>query len=315
MSKKEKLAYLWVELFRPKKIADIILPTKYKRTFNRYVKNKEIPHLILYSSSPGVGKTTLAKALCAEMDADKLYINASKNGGIDTLRDTIARFASSRSIVKDRPKIVIMDEADGCSPSLQKGLRAFTEEFHMVCRFIFTANYITQIIEPLQDRCQVWDMNFLDKKTRTEMIPKIQKRVEGILKYQKVEFKKDVVTKLIENSYPSIRKVIKLCQQYSDINGNIDHDIFNYEKVDSDFYDHIVNKEFGKARKYALDKGYNYDEMFTNLYREYVPMLSPREQPQAILTIAKFAYKNAFMVDKEINFSALLLELMGADDD
>ena len=309
---KKMASYLWTELFRPQSVSDIILPTAYKRTFNKYVKEKEIPHLLLYSSSPGVGKTTLAKALCKDIGANKLYINASAKGGIDTLRDTIAKFATSKSLNR-KTKIVILDEFDGATHNLQAGLRAFTEQYHKVCRFIFTCNYKTKIIPALQDRCQMYDMNFADKKMKDDMIPKILKRIIGMLKFQKVEYDEKVLQKLIETSYPSIRRVVQLCQQYSAINGNIDANIFNYEKIDEEFYNYVLNKQFNKARKYMLDKSYNYDEMFTNLYKEYVPMLPAREQPHTIITIAEYMYRNAFAVDKEINFSALLLELMGAE--
>lgn len=302
--------YIWTEIYRPKTVGDILLPRNYKRTFNKFVKEKQIPNLLLYSSSPGVGKTTLAKSLCNDIDANKLYINASSKSGIDTLRDLIAKFASTKSF-NGRPKIVIMDEADGTSRNLQDGLRAFTEEFHKVCRFIFTCNYITKIIEPLQSRCQCFDMNFSDKKIKDEMKPKILKRIIGILEHKEIEYKEEVIINLIDMYYPDIRKIIQTCQKYSSVNGIIDANIFNYEKIDDEFYNYIINKEFGKARKYMLDKDYNYDEMFTNLYREFVPMLEPRKQAQTIITIAEYMYRNAFVIDKEINFSALLLELMG----
>lgn len=312
MKKKQYTSYLWTELFRPETVADTILPTQYKKVFNKYVKEQQIPHLLLYSSSPGVGKTTLAKALCKDIGANQLYVNASVKGGIDTLRDTIAKFATSRSFNK-KPKIVIMDEADGTSPSLQQGLRAFTEQYEKVCRFIFTCNYKTKIIKPLQDRCQMYDMNFASKKNKEDMIPKIFKRIIGMLQYKEIEYDKDVLLKLIETSYPSIRRVIQLCQQYSDIYGIIDSNIFDFEMIDTEFYKYILNKQFNKARQHMLDRSYDYDEMFTNLYREYVPMLPAREQPHTIITIAEYAYRNAFVIDKEINFSALLLELMGAE--
>jgi DNA polymerase III delta prime subunit len=310
--KKKYTSYLWTETFRPQKVIDVILPKAYKRTFNKFVKEGQIPNLLLYSAYPGTGKTSLAKALCNDIGANKLYINASAKGGIDTLRDTIAKFATTKSF-NGKPKIVIMDEADGTTHSMQSGLRAFTEQYHKVCRFIFTCNYITKIIKPLQDRCQLYDMNFTDKKVKTEMLPKIFKRVVGMLKFQKVEFDDDVLMKVIETSYPSIRRVVQLCQQYSSINGNIDSAIFDYEKIDEEFYTYVLNKDFKNARKYMIDKSYNYDEMFTNLYRAFVPMLPKREQPHTIITIAEYMYRNAFVIDKEINFSACLLEIMGAE--
>lgn len=308
-NKKKFNKYIWVEKFRPQKVVDTLLPKQYKRIFNKYVKEGEIPNLLFYSVSPGVGKTTLAKALSYDINADVKYINASSKRGIDTLRDEIAYFASTKSF-SGKPKIVIMDEADGTSRQLQDGLRAFTEEFHKVCRFIFTCNYITKIIEPLRSRCQEYDMNFSDKKTKEDMIPKVQKRIKGILKFQKVEYQDDVVDKIINMYFPDIRKMIQLCQQYSAINGVIDNNIFDYEKIDTEFYDYILSKNFGAARKYIIDKNYNHDELFTKLYREYVPMLKGKEQAEAIILIAEYMYKNAFVIDKEINFAAMLIELM-----
>jgi replication factor C small subunit len=125
-----------------------------------------------------------------------------------------------------------------------------------------------------------------------------------------VEYSEGVINKLVEMHYPDIRKMIQLCQQYSAINGNIDNEIFNYERIDAEFYDYLLDKDFKNARKYVLDKNYAYDEMFTNLYREYVPLLSKDLQPQAIILIAEYMYKNAFAIDKEINFAACILELM-----
>ena len=153
-------------------------------------------------------------------------------------------------------------------------------------------------------------MNFSDLKTKKEMIPKVYTRIQMILNRQNVEYTEKVLQNLIMAHYPDIRKIIQVCQQYSSINGNIDANILDYEKIDTEFYSYLLNKEFGKARKYVLDKSYNYDELYTNLYKYYVPMLNPQDQPKAILIIAEYAYKNAFMKDKELNFAATLIELM-----
>jgi len=308
-TKKKKTSYLWTELFRPQKVADIVMPAQYKKAFNKYIKEGQIPNLLLYSSKPGVGKTSLAKALVNELEADYLYINASKTSGIDLLRDRITKFASSKSF-NGKPKVVIMDEADGTSPALQQGLRAFTEEFARVCRFIFTCNYVTKIIEPLKSRLHEYDMNYSTTKDKKEMMPKIKKRIIGILKLKKIEYKEDVIEKLIVTSYPDIRKVIQLCHKYSDLYGVIDNDIFGYETVDKEFYEHVIQKNFGKARKYVLDKAYDYDELYSKMYREYVPLLDTIQQGQAILIIAEWAKSNAWMADKELNFAGMLIELM-----
>jgi len=307
-TKKKKTSYLWTELFRPQKIADIVMPVQYRKAFNKYVTDKQIPNLLLYSSHPGVGKTSLAKALVKEVGADYLYINASKNSGIDMLRDRISKFASSKSF-NGKPKIVIMDEADGTSPALQQGLRAFTEEFAKVCRFVFTCNYVTKIIDPLRSRCHEYDMNYSTKKDKKDMMPKIKKRIIGILKLKKIEYKEDVIEKLILSTYPDIRKVIQLCHKYSDLYGIIDNDIFGYESVDKDFYNFVKAGEYGKARKYILDKSYDYGELYTKMFREYIPLLEPQQQGQAILTIAEWQKSHPFVNDKELNFAGMLIEL------
>ena len=307
---KKFASYIWAEYYRPKYVKDIILPANYKRQFTKFINEKQIPNMLLHASSPGVGKTTLAKALARDLDANMLYINASKDGGIDTLRSLIQKFASTKSF-NGKPKIVLLDEADGTTSTMQQGLRGFMDDFNKVCRFVLTCNYITKIIEPIQDRCICYDMNFSKKKVKEEMIPKIEKRIELILKDKDVEYKIETISKLIKTHYPSIRKVIQSCQHYSSMNGMIDDEIFNMEEIDTEFYHYVLDKEFGKARKYMLDASYNYDEIYTKMYREYVPMLEPNDQANAILIIAEYMYRNSTVIDKEINFSAMLLELMG----
>ena len=301
--------FLWVETFRPQTVKDILMPNNIKKQFIKMVKQKSIPNLLLYSSGPGVGKTTLAKALCKDLNADYKYINVSKDSGIDTLRVNIQKFASTKSFSGGQ-KIVIMDEFDGASKNLQQALRAAIEEFHKVCRFIFTCNYITQIIEPLKSRCQEFDMNYTDSNSLKELKPEIEKRITDILNFKKIEYDVDVIKKLIDVKYPDIRKTIQLCQQYSNTNGIIDNNIFNFEKLDEEFYDYLLKKQFNKARKYVIEKNYDYTEMYSNLYKEFIPKLEKSIQPQAILVIAQYQYWHTNVVDPEINFAACLIELM-----
>ena len=301
--------YVWIELYRPQTVSDIILPALYKKVFLKMVKERKIPNLLLYSSSPGVGKTTLAKALCKDIQADYKYINVSSESGIDTLRSTISKFASTKSFTGCQ-KVVILDEFDGASKNLQQGLRAAIEEFHKVCRFIFTCNYITQIIQPLRSRLQEYDMNYTDKKTVQELQPKVLKRVINILKHKEIEYSEETIVKLIKLKWPDIRSVIQNCHKYSDINGNIDNDILSFEKVDDEFYDYVLNKKFNKARRYLIERNYDYSEMFSNLYKEFIPRLQGHLQPQCIIILAEYQYKHSFSVDPELNFSACMLEIM-----
>jgi DNA polymerase III delta prime subunit len=301
--------WLWVEYFRPQTVKDIVMPKIYKDSFLKMVKEKKIPNLLLHSSSPGVGKTTLAKALCKEIGADYKYINVSSESGIDTLRSSISKFASTRSF-SGAPKVVILDEFDGASKQLQQGLRAAIEEFHKVCRFIFTCNFVTQIIEPLKSRLQDYDMNYTDKKMIQEMQPMVFKRITTILAHKKIEYTDEVIEKLINSHWPDIRKIVNSCDKYSQLNGTIDINILSFEKIDEEFYTFILQKKFQKAREYLIERNYNYSELYSNLYREFVPKLEPHKQPQAILDIAEYQHMHAFACDPEITAAACLLSLM-----
>lgn len=300
---------IWCELYRPQTVEDILMPKDLKKQFLKMVKQQSIPNLLLYSSGPGVGKTTLAKALCRDLSADYKYINVSSESGIDTLRSKIQKFASTKSFSGGQ-KVVIMDEFDGASKNLQQGLRAAIEEFHKVCRFIFTCNYITQIIGPLKSRCQEFDMNYMDTTSIKELKPEIEDRITKILKHKGIDYDIKTVKKLIDTKYPDIRKTIQLCQQYSNINGSIDKDILTFEKVDEEFYDLLLRKKFNPARRYVIEKNYDYTEMYTNLYKEFVPKLDKPMQPQVILVLAQYQHWHASVADPEINFAACLVELL-----
>lgn len=315
-NKEKRLNYtLWIEKYRPTKIQDVILPISLKKFFTELVKEKEIPNLLFYSSSPGVGKTTVAKALAKEIDTDYIYINTSLENGIDLIRSRIEKFATSMSFSGNK-KIVILDEFDGATPQLQAALRATIEEFHQTCRFIFTCNYITKIIEPLKSRCQMIDFNLMDKTVQDEMKPLILRRLCGILKVEKVQgkpiiFDEATVKKIVDIFYPDIRRMTSLLAHYTKKNGIVNEDIFNYEKIDTELYQLILNKKLTAARKFITERSYNYDEMFRAMFDNLVPMLDKTKQAQAILLIAEYMYRNNFVIDKEINFTALLLEIIG----
>jgi len=314
MSKKKRLSYtLWVEKYRPEKVSQILLPKNVKDFFLKLVEEKEIPNLLLYSSSPGVGKTTMAKALVNDIKSDYIYINMSLESGIDTLRSRISKFATSYSMFGENEggkKICILDEFDGSTPALQAAMRGFMEEFQDSCRFILTCNYVTKIIDPLKSRCQQIDFNMMDLKSQEECKPMVAQRLTGILKNEKVECKPETVRKIVDTFYPDVRRMINLLQQYSKKNGIIDIGIFDVEKVDTEFYEMIMNKKLTDARKYVIERNYNFDEMYRNLFDNLVPLLAKPKQAQCILVIAEYMYRNSFVVDKEINFTACLLEIM-----
>lgn len=312
MSKKKAAKYLWVEKFRPESVDEAVLPMKFKRFFKSIVSQGEIPNLLLYSSTPGAGKTTIAKALCNEIDADYIYINISSESGIDTLRSTIREFASTKSFNK-RPKVVIMDEADGATPQLQAGLRAFIEEFHSHCRFILTCNYISKIIQPLREgRVQEFDFNMSDSKTASELKPKIAKRLQQICKFENLPAEESAITKLVEMNYPNMRKMISTLQKSSQMFGSFDDQIFNSTKVDTELYDLILNKKFTAAREFVIKSSYNIDELYPNLYREFVPLIESKgTQAKVILILAEYQHMHSTAIDAELNLAACLLEIIG----
>lgn len=302
--------YLWTEFYRPQRVQDVLLPKDYKTFFQNVIDSKDLPNLLLYSNSPGVGKTTVAKALCKDMGIDYLYLNTSTDNGIDVLRSTITKYASVKSITGGM-KAVILDEFDGSTVAFQQGLRAAIEEHHKCCRFIFTANFITKIINPVKSRCQVFDFNMTDKNFVDEMKPKMISRLKGILKNEGVKFNDEVIVKLVETYYPDFRKMLGVLQQYAKMRNNvIDDNIFNVDTIDQEFFDLICAHKLTSARRFLLERNFNYDEIFRALFDNLVPRIDKKNQANAIKTIADYMYRNAFVVDKDINCSALLLELM-----
>lgn len=303
--------YLWVEKYRPHHVSDIVLPSKFAKFFGDIVKNGETPNLLLHSTVPGSGKTAISKALVTDLNADHLYINISSESGIDTLRGVIANFAQTKSITM-RPKIVIMDECDGASNQLQAGLRAAIEEYHKHCRFILTCNYISKIITPLREgRVMQFDFNMTDQATRDEMIPKVVRRLSGILNIEKVEFDEETLKKLVEKDYPSIRKMISTLQKYSAMYGHIGPEIISATVVDDELFKLVKNKKFTAAREMIIKNNYDIGELYPIFYREFVPTLDDMEKKcPTILTLAKYQAQHPNAIDPELNFAACLLEII-----
>lgn len=310
---KKQMSYtLWTEKYRPDNVSTMLLPAKYSKFFKELVKDGEVPNLLLYSSTPGTGKTSIAKALCNEIDADYLYINASSENGIDTIREDVSRFASGKSL-SGKKKIVIFDEGEQLSFAAQKAVLAMFEKFQNTCRFILTCNYVNKVIPAARSRFQEFDFNMNTKEIRDEMLPKVVKRVKMVLDVEKIEYTEDIIERVVEGLYPDIRKVYGLLQQYSKMNGIIDENVFNFETVDAELYQLILNKKFSASRQFVLDAGYNLDDMYSNLYKNLLPLIEDADKrAQIIITIADYQYKSAFSNDKEITFAALLLEIMNA---
>ena len=300
---------LWVEKYRPSKVEDCILPDAIKSTFQEYVTRKEIPNLLL-SGTAGVGKTTIAKALCEEVGCDYIIINGSDESGIDVLRNKIKNYASSVSLMGGR-KVVILDEADYLNPnSTQPALRGAIEEFSSNCSFIFTCNFKNRIIDPIHSRCTVVDFKLNGQKAK--MAAAFFKRVEWILEQEGVEYDKEVVAAVITKHFPDNRRILNELQRYS-VSGRIDKGILS-SVADiqlNDLVRCLSNKDFASARKWVTN---NLDNdptrIFRSLYDNLQESLKPNSVPQLVLILAKYQYQTAFVADPEINLVACLTEIM-----
>jgi len=305
--------FLWVEKYRPKRIEDCILPEDLKNTFLEFVKKKEIPNLLL-SGTPGTGKTTVARALCEEIGVDYIIINGSDEGRqIDTLRNKIKNFASTISLTKEaNHKVVIIDEADYMNAeSVQPALRNFIETFFNNCRFIFTCNFKSRIIEALHSRCTVIDFRITNGQ-KVKTAAKLMDRLSVILKDEGIEFDKKVLAEVIQKHYPDFRRTINELQRYS-VRGKIDSGIL-FSLKEENYKDLIVklkDKDFNGMRKWVSQ---NLDHGPTHLFKEIYDLLylhlDPKSIPQAVLIIAGYQYKAAFVADQEINMVACLTEIM-----
>lgn len=304
-----KQDFLWVEKYRPNTIQDCILPDAMKETFQTFVNNKEIPNLLL-SGGPGIGKTTVAKAMLEELDCDYIVINGSMNGNIDTLRTEIKDFASTISFAGGR-KYVILDEADYLNPqSTQPALRNFMEEFSKNCGFILTCNFKNRIIEPLHSRCSNVEFK-ITKKEKAQMAAQFFKRVNNILATEEIDYDKKVIAEVITQYFPDFRRVLNELQRYS-ATGKIDAGILGNNDSDVDALVSMLKaKKFDDMRKWVA---YNSDVDTSSLYRQLYDKLSEHMKPagvaQTIVTLADYQYKSAFVVDQEINNVACFTEIM-----
>ena len=304
--------FIWVEKYRPKTIDDCILPQSIKNTFKDFVKSGQIPNMLL-SGPPGIGKTTVAKALCHELGVDYYVINGSDEGRfLDTVRNNAKNFASTVSLSSDaKHKIIIIDEADNTGNDVQLLLRAFIEEFSNNCRFIFTCNYKNKIIEPLHSRCSVIDFGIKGKE-KAEVAHTFFKRLNSILEAEGCDADKKVLAELINKHFPDWRRVLNECQRYS-ISGKIDSGIlvhFSEVKV-NDLLKNLKEKNFPEVRKWVVD---NLDNDPSVLLRHvYDALFDALENPSiaaAVLIIARYQYQIAFVSDQEINLLAALTEIM-----
>ena len=300
---------LWTESHRPKTIEECILPDRLKKPFQEYVNSKKIPHLLL-SGGAGVGKTTVAKAMCNQIDADYIMINGSDESGIDVFRTKIKDFASSMSFTGGR-KVIIIDEADYLNPnSTQPALRNAMEEFAANCSFIFTCNFKNRIIDPLHSRCAVVDFT-LKNEDKTKMATQFFKRIQLILQSEKVEYEDMVIAELIKKHFPDFRRILNELQRYSQF-GKIEVGILTHigEVSIAELIKHLKNKDFGAIRKWVATADFDAATLYRKLYDNLYDVLQPQSIPQAVIILADYQYKQAFVADVEINTVACLTEIM-----
>ena len=304
--------FIWVEKYRPTTIDECILPKGIKKTFQDFVEKGEIPNMLL-SGPPGIGKTTVAKALCHQLGSDYYVINGSDEGRfLDTVRNSAKNFASTVSLTSDsKHKVIIIDEADNTTSDVQLLLRASIEEFSKNCRFIFTCNYKNKIIDPLHSRCSVVDFS-VNKKDKPTIAAQFFARLNTILEEEKVEADKKVLAELINKHFPDWRRVLNECQRYA-VSGKIDSGIlaaFSDVAV-NDLIKNLKQKNFSEVRKWVVTNMDNDTSvLLRRIYDSLYDSLVNSSIPAAVLIIAKYQFQIAFVADQEINLLAALTEIM-----
>jgi DNA polymerase III delta prime subunit len=304
--------FLFVEKYRPQVIDDCILPDETKKTFKEFVEKGEIPNLLL-AGPPGIGKTTIAKALCNELGADFYVINGSDEGRfLDTVRNQAKNFASTVSLTgSSKHKVIIIDEADNTGNDVQLLLRANIEAFYNNCRFIFTCNYKNKIIEPLHSRCAVIDFTIKGKQ-RVQLAGSFFQRLQSILDAEKIEYDQKVVAELVSKHFPDFRRVLNEIQRYS-TGGKIDTGILaSFSDISvNELIKNLKDKNFPEVRKWVvsnLDNDAN--SLLRRVYDACYDCLTPQSIPAAVLIVAKYQYQCAFVADQEVNLLAALTEIM-----
>jgi len=301
--------FLWVEKYRPTTIADCILPSNMTEVFQQMIKTGEL-HNMLFTGTAGLGKTTVAKALCKELDLDYIVINGSEEGNIDTLRGKIKQFASSVSL-SGGYKVVILDEADYLNPqSTQPALRGFIEEFANNCRFILTCNFKNRIIDPLHSRCGVYEFN-TSKKDMATLAAKFMKRMQYILDNESVSYDDKLLADLIMKHAPDWRRVINESQRFGVAGSLSSNSSMGMDSQYPTLLRYIKDKDFKKMRRWVVDNSdVDPSAVFRGVYDVMTDYVKPQSIPQLVLILADYQYKNAFVADHELNTVACMTEIM-----
>lgn len=302
--------YIWTEKFRPSTLEDCVLPKTTKKQIEEFMEQGQIPHM-LFSGSAGTGKTTLAKVIAHKLNADLLYINASNENGIDTVRMKIVQFASTSSF-ENNLKIILLDEADHLSTASQAALRATLEEFHESTRFILTCNFKNKIIEPLHSRCAHIDFT-IPVAEKQEIAGKIFKRVSSILVTENVEADKKVVAALVMKYFPDFRKILNELQRFS-TGGTIDASILVDANTTTDeLFEAMKAKKFMEVRKwFARNADLDHQGLFRTFYDRAPELFLGPSLPSIILCLAQYQHWSSSVVDQELNSVAMAVEIMAS---
>ena len=302
--------FLFVEKYRPKKVSDCILPKRLKQPFEAFVRDGEIPNMLLHGP-PGMGKTTIAKAMCLELGINHLYINASRERGVDTVKHKIVSYASTVSMTGGR-KVIILDEADNLTSDAQLALRASIEEFTGNCTFVLTCNFKAKLIEALYSRCPSYDFT-LKSDEKPAMASQFFRRVSEILTLENITFTKDVVIEIIKKFFPDYRQILGEIQKYGKM-GAIDAgtlaEIASVQKLD-DLIKSLKSRDFPAMRKWVVQNSdVDSSTIFRKVYDGLSESMKPECIPQAIVILAKYQYQSAFCSDTELNLVACFVEIM-----